>query len=145
MFREASPHFATVPCAEAHKRFPNQPIRAVVTTSDVWPHLAGIREYAAEGIPIYALDLNQPILNRVIADPRTSKPDALARSPRKAQFHLVYDKEVLGTGANRLEIYPTRGETSGRQMMVYFPKYNFSTVATRFRVGGTARFSIRRM
>jgi hypothetical protein len=109
--------------AEAHKRFPNQPIKAVVTTSDSWPHLAGIREYVAEGIPIYALDLNQPILNRVIADARTSKPDALARSPRKPQFQFVHDKKVLGTGANRLEIYPIHGETSERQMMVYFPEY----------------------
>ena len=109
--------------AEAHKRFPNQPIKAVVTTSDSWPHLAGVREYVAGRIPIYALDLNQAILNRVIAGPRTSKPDALARSPRKPQFHLVHDKEVLGTGAARLEIYPIRGETSERQMMVYFPEY----------------------
>jgi len=109
--------------AEAHKRFPNQPIKAVVTTSDSWPHLAGIREYVAEGIPIYALDLNQPILNRVIADTRTGKPDALARSPRKPQFQFVHDKKVLGTGANRLEIYPIHGETSERQMMVYFPEY----------------------
>jgi hypothetical protein len=109
--------------AEVHKRFPNQPIKAVVTTSDSWPHLAGIREYVADGIPIYALDLNEPILNRVIAGSRTSKPDALGRSPRKQQFDLVHDKKVLGTGANRLEIYPIHGETSERQMMVYFPQY----------------------
>jgi hypothetical protein len=82
--------------AEVHKRFPNQPIKAVVTTSDSWPHLAGIREYVADGIPIYALDLNEPILNRVIAGSRTSKPDALGRSPRKQQFDLVHDKKVLG-------------------------------------------------
>lgn len=109
--------------AEAHKRFPKLPIKAVITTSDSWPHLAGIREYVAQRIPIYALDLNQPILNRVITDPRTSKPDALARSPRKPQFHFVHDKTVLGTGLNRIEIYPIHGETSERQMMVYLPEY----------------------
>jgi hypothetical protein len=108
---------------EAHKRFPNLPIKAVITTSDSWPHLAGIREFVAQGIPIYALDLNQPILNRVIADRRATKPDALARAPRKPQFHLVHDKTVLGSGANRIEIYPIRGETSERQMMVYFPEH----------------------
>jgi hypothetical protein len=107
----------------ALRRFPNQPIKAVVTTSDSWPHLAGIREYVADGIPIYALDLNEPILNRVIAGSRISKPDALGRSPRKPQFDLVHDKKVFGTGANRLEIYPIHGETSERQMMVYFPEY----------------------
>ena len=85
--------------AEAHRRFPGVPVRAVITTSDSWPHFAGIRQYVAEGIPIYALDLNRPILERVIDDPRKSRPDALARTPRKPQFHLLHEKTVLGTGA----------------------------------------------
>ena len=109
--------------AEAHRRFPGEPIKAVITTSDSWPHLAGIREYVAEGIPIYALDLNRPILERVIDDPRTSRPDALTGARRKPQFHVVHEKTELGTGANRLVIYPIRGETSERQMMVYFPEH----------------------
>src|SRR5882757_197823 len=44
--------------AEAHRHFPGQIIKAVITTSDSWPHLAGVRQFVAEGIPIYALDLN---------------------------------------------------------------------------------------
>ena len=31
---------------------------------------------------------------------------------------------MLGTGVNRIEIYPIRGETSERQMMVYFPQHH---------------------
>jgi flavorubredoxin len=107
--------------AEARRRYPGQPIKGVITTSDSWPHIAGIRQYAAEGIPIYALDLNHPILQRFLAAPYTSKPDLLARAPRTAQFHLVGDKTEVGTGTNRIEIYPLRGETSERQMMVYLP------------------------
>jgi hypothetical protein len=109
--------------AEAHKRYPGIPIKAVITTSGSWPHLSGIREYVAEEIPIYALDLNRPILERVISMPHTSRPDHLQSSPRKPQFHLVHDKMVLGQGTNRIEIYPLHGETSERQMMVYFPKH----------------------
>lgn len=30
---------------------------------------------------------------------------------------------MIGTGPNRLEIYPLHGEISERQMMVYFPEY----------------------
>jgi hypothetical protein len=116
--------YSTEVIAEAHRRFPGQPIKAVITTSDSWPHLAGIRQYVAEGVPIYALDLNRPILERVIDNPRKSKPDALARAPRQPQFHWVHEKTVLGSGANRLEIYPIRGETSERQMMVYFPEHH---------------------
>ena len=107
--------------AEARRRFPGQPIKGVITTSDSWPHVAGIRQYAAEGIPIYALDLNRPILQRFLDAPYTTKPDLLSRAPRRPQFHLVGGKTVVGTGLNRIEIYPIRGATSERQMMVYFP------------------------
>lgn len=110
--------------AEARKRFPNLPVKAVITTSDSWPHLAGVREYVAQGIPIYALDLNQPILERVIAAKHSTSPDDLERSPRPPIFHAVSGKTVLGTGPNRLELYPIRGETSERQMMVYFPEHH---------------------
>jgi hypothetical protein len=107
--------------AEARRRYPGQPIKGVITTSDSWPHIAGIRQYAAEGIPIYALDLNHSILQHFLDAPYTSKPDLLARAPRTARFHLVGDKTEVGTGTNRIEIYPLRGETSERQMMVYLP------------------------
>ncbi|HKD18792.1 MAG TPA: hypothetical protein VKG23_13150, partial [Thermoanaerobaculia bacterium] len=45
---------------EAKRRFPGLPVKAVVTTSDSWPHFGGIREYVARGIPVYLLDLNVP-------------------------------------------------------------------------------------
>ena len=109
--------------AEAQRRFPGQKIKAVITTSDSWPHLAGIREFVAKGIPIYALDLNRPILERVIAESRASKPDTLAAAPKLPEFHLLHEKTTLGSGPNRMEIYPIRGETSERQMMVYFPEH----------------------
>ena len=109
---------------EAHRRFPNLPIKAVITTSDSWPHIAGIREFVAQGVPIYALDLNEPILERLIDASRRSKPDLLANSPRRPDFHLISQPATLGSGSNRLEIIPIRGETSERQMMVYFPEHH---------------------
>lgn len=109
--------------AEAEKRWPGVPVKAVLSTSDAWPHIAGVREYVARGIPVYAPDLNLPILSRLVSAPRGEHPDALARHPRKPDFRAVSGKTLLGTGANRIEIYPLRGETSERQMMVYFPEY----------------------
>jgi hypothetical protein len=108
--------------AEAQKRFPGVPIKAVITTSDSWPHFGGIREYVAHGVPVYIVDVNRPILARFVAAPRTLFPDTLAKSPRSPDFHLVSGKTPLGDGPNRIEIYPLRGETSERQMMVYFPE-----------------------
>jgi hypothetical protein len=105
---------------DAQKRFPGLPIKAVITTSDSWPHIGGIREYAARGIPIYALDLNRPILTRLLAAPHKLHPDALAKVPRAAKFTFVSQRTALGTGENRLEIIPYRTATGERQMMVYF-------------------------
>ena len=107
--------------AEAARRWPGLPVKAVVTTSDSWPHLAGIREYAARGIPIYCLDLNQRIIRRTISAPYTSRPDTQERRPRAPILRPVSERTVLGEGPNRIELYPIRGETSERQMMAYLP------------------------
>jgi hypothetical protein len=109
--------------AEAERRWPGVPVKAVISTSDSWPHLAGVREYVARGIPVYAVDLNIPILTRLVSAQRTSLPDALQKNSKKPDFHSVSSKTLLGTGPNRIEIYPLRGETSERQMMVYFPEH----------------------
>lgn len=107
--------------AEAGRRFPGVPIKAVITTSDAWPHIGGLREYVAHGVPVYLVDRTLPLLQRFLSATRTRFPDALARAPRKPEFHLVSKKLVLGTGPNRVELYPLRGETTERQMMAYFP------------------------
>src|SRR5579872_2773335 len=62
------------------------PLKAAITTSDSWPHIGGMREYAARGVPIYALDLNVPILSRLFAAKYETFPDALAKAPRPARF-----------------------------------------------------------
>jgi hypothetical protein len=98
------------------------PVKAVITTSDSWPHLAGVRQAVAEGIPVYALDLNRPILERQLSAPHTQRPDDLARDPRVPRFHWVSAPLDLGTGANRLRIVPYRTATAERQMLVYLPQ-----------------------
>jgi hypothetical protein len=109
--------------AEAKKRFPGLPIKAVISTSDAWPHIGGVRVYAAREIPVYALDLNGPILERLIASPRHFHPDALERQRKKPKFRVVSNKTIIGSGPNRLELYPVRSESGERMMMVYFPEH----------------------
>jgi len=108
---------------EAQKRFPGVPIKAVITTSDSWPHISGVREYVAQGIPVYVLDRTVPLIERFLGAPRTRYPDALAKTPRPADLRPVSSKTVVGSGPNRMELYPIHGETSERQMMVYFPEH----------------------
>jgi hypothetical protein len=100
------------------------PVKAVVTTSDSWPHIAGIRQAVADGITVYALDLNRPILSRLVAAPFAMRPDALARNHRRTHFVFVTKPLTLGTGPNRIAIYPYRTITAERQMMVYLPGHH---------------------
>ena len=114
-------HYSVQVLDEAAKRYPGVKVKAVVTTSDAWPHMGGVREYVARGIPVYALDLNQPILERLLKADYAAHPDALAKAPKAARFTWVSGKTAIGTGDTRMELYPIRGENGERMMMAYFP------------------------
>jgi hypothetical protein len=108
---------------QAKKLYPDAKVKCVLSTSDSWPHVAGVRQAVALGLPVYILDLNQPLLDRMVAAPHTIHPDALAQSPKKPEWQIVGGKVVVGTGDNRVELYPLRGASTERQYMVYFPAY----------------------
>jgi len=110
--------------AEAKRRFPGKPIKGVISTSDAWPHIGGVRPYVASGIPIYVLDLNLPIIQRLIDAPYASQPDRLEQERRLPNFQAVSGRIQLGEGPNRLELYPIRGEGGERMLMVHFPGHN---------------------
>jgi hypothetical protein len=113
--------YSTQVLEEIATRYPGVRVKAVVTTSDAWPHLGGVREYVARGIPVYALDLNQPILDRLIKADYSPRPDALAKAPQPGKFTWVNGRTVIGTGDTRIELYPAHGENGERQMFAYFP------------------------
>lgn len=120
---------------EAAKRFPELPLKAVVSSSDSWPHHGGLRQAVAAGLPVYALDLNRPLLERILAAPWTLEPDALARAPKAPQWRLVSGRAELGSGPNRMLLIPLRGQDTERQMLVYFPErkllYASDTLASK--------------
>ncbi len=49
---------------------------------------------------------------------------SFGKNGRKAKLNIVKEKTVIGTGANRLELYPIRSETGERMIMVYAPEYH---------------------
>jgi hypothetical protein len=106
------------------KKFPGIGIKAVVTTSDAWPHVGGMREYIASGTPIHALDLNVSILTRIAEAPRTFSPDTLSKAPRPPVFRPVAAKTTLGSGDTRIELIPVRGEMGERMMVASLPGRN---------------------
>ncbi|HEY2464067.1 MAG TPA: MBL fold metallo-hydrolase [Steroidobacteraceae bacterium] len=107
---------------KAKEENPGQPLKAVLSTSDSWPHVGGVRQVVALGLPVYILDLNQPLLERLIKSPRHLHPDLLAQSARQPRWRIVSQRVQVGTGANRMELYPLRGASTERQYMVYFPE-----------------------
>ncbi|HEY1891849.1 MAG TPA: hypothetical protein VGG63_15695 [Steroidobacteraceae bacterium] len=109
--------------AEAKRRFPHDRVKAVISTSNYWWHIAGIREYVADGIPIYALDQNRDLLLHLASAPHLMHPDSLQRHPRMPDLRAVSGKLVLGTGVDRVELYPIRTSTTSQMLMVYFPRY----------------------
>jgi hypothetical protein len=108
--------------AKVRSEYPGVPIKGVISTSDSWPHMAGVRQVVAEGVPVYALDLNQPLLDRLVSAPHRLQPDDLQTHPKAPQWITVGSRMELGQGANRVVLYPLRGASTERQYMVYFPQ-----------------------
>ncbi|HWH50004.1 MAG TPA: hypothetical protein VN651_00550 [Gemmatimonadaceae bacterium] len=107
---------------EANKRWPGAPIKALVMTSDPWAHLGGVREAMALGLPIYVRASSVPFLTHLASTPHTIAPDSLAKSHRAPRFVPVSAKTTIGTGENRIELYPVNGAGDGeRMLMAYFP------------------------
>jgi hypothetical protein len=108
---------------KAKEQSPGQPLKAVLSTSDSWPHVGGVRQVVALGLPVYILDLNRPLLERLVASPRHLHPDLLAQAARQPKWRIVSQKVQVGAGPNRMELYPLRGASTERQYMVYFPEH----------------------
>jgi hypothetical protein len=97
-----------------------------------------VRAAVAQGLPVYILDLNQPLLDRMMAAPHTIDPDALqmvkdgkganaastSAPSGTPNWKIVSGKIEIGSDANRLELYPLRGASTERQYMVYFPQHH---------------------
>jgi len=109
---------------EARKRYPGLPVKAVLSTSDSWPHVGGVRFAVAQGLPVYILDLNRPLLAKMMSAPHQLDPDALenAKNSKVPRWRIVSGKEEIGSGENRMELCPLRGAATERQYMVYFPQ-----------------------
>jgi glyoxylase-like metal-dependent hydrolase (beta-lactamase superfamily II) len=109
---------------EAKKRYPRLPIKAVLSTSDSWPHTGGVRFAVSQHLAVYILDLNRPLLDRLIRAPHTLDPDELEKSTSRKTpvWKIVSTKTAIGSGPNRVELYPLRGAATEHQYVVYFPE-----------------------
>jgi glyoxylase-like metal-dependent hydrolase (beta-lactamase superfamily II) len=102
---------------------PGRPIRFVVATHFHYDHVAGLRPYVAQGIPILTTPDAKLVIERVASSRRTLYPDALSRGPRAPEIETVAGKRVVDDGTNRVELYdfgPT--DHVAQILMAYFPR-----------------------
>ena len=78
--------------ADLRERFAGVPIKGVVTTSPMWAHIGGLREYVARGIPVYVLDANVPIISNLIAAPH-SIGSGLTRAATPSNRHAGHQRD----------------------------------------------------
>lgn len=102
----------------AHEHLPNTPIAAVVSTNQLWFHVAGLAAYSESHTPIYVLDSNADLVRNIVR----AQEDADHVQALAPQLRTVRDKTGVGTGANRIVLIPFRGEESARSLAVYFPE-----------------------
>jgi hypothetical protein len=109
--------------AEANRRFPGLRIKALITSTAFRWHVAGIREYVARGIPIYAREQNVEAIEEIARSPHTLDPDSLARAPRAAMIRVVTMPMAIGTGQNAVQVLPIKyGEQP--MLMTWLPNAN---------------------
>jgi hypothetical protein len=104
------------------KQFPTERIKAVISTSNAWPHVGGIRTYVARKIPIYGLELNKDLIIQLISSVHSFHPDELSEKHVPAKLNWVNKRLDIGVGENRMQLIPMLTETGERMMMVYFPE-----------------------
>ena len=119
-----SPTYMRGVIAKARSEFPGLGIKGVLSTSDSWPHVAGVRQAVAEGLPVHVLDLDLGQLDRMMQAPHLLQPDDLAKKPVAPRWNVVSGRIVVGKGDNRAELVPMRGPSTERQYMVYFPQHH---------------------
>jgi glyoxylase-like metal-dependent hydrolase (beta-lactamase superfamily II) len=110
--------------AAAKQAVPGKPIRYVVTSHAHFDHAGGLGAAAAEGATILTHRNNEPVLERLLAGPRTLIGDSLAKMPnrRKDVVQAVGDRDIRkGSNGKVVELHHVPNEHSDGMLLVYLP------------------------
>ena len=110
--------------AAAKQAIPNKPVRFVVNSHPHFDHAGGLGAAVAEGATILTHRNNEPVLERLLAGPRTLMGDSLSKvSKRRTNVvEAVGDRDVRkGTNGKIVELHLIPNEHSDGLFAVYLP------------------------
>lgn len=109
--------------AEARKLAPGKEIRFVINSHHHFDHAGGLRTAAAEGVTLVTSELARTWYERVLANPNSISPDALARSGRKATVTGVNGQRSFGDGTRIVQVFMIEDSVHAQGfMMVWLPR-----------------------
>ncbi len=110
--------------AAAKQAIPNKPVRFVVNSHPHFDHAGGLGAAVAEGATILTHRNNEPVLEGLLAGPRTLIGDSLSRisNRRTNVVDAVGDRDVRkGTNGKVVELHRIPNEHSDGLFAVYLP------------------------
>lgn len=109
--------------AEAKKLVPGKPIRYAINSHHHFDHAGGLRTAASEGATLVTSEQARPWFERVMANPNSVNPDALAKSGRKVAVTGVNGQRNFSDASRQVEVFMIEDSihTQGF-MMVWLPR-----------------------
>jgi hypothetical protein len=108
--------------------FPDHEAVVVVVTDVAWPHVGGVRFWAARGATILAHSVSVPFLERLVAREWTLEPDALQKRRNAGEdvpVRIQGVEEVTDLGGGAVRLVPIDGIGSEGALMAWVPGEDF--------------------
>jgi len=110
--------------AAAKQAIPGKPVRFVVNSHPHFDHASGLAAAVADGATILTHRNNEPVLERLLAGPRTLTGDSLSKvsNRRSDVVQAVGDRDVRrGTNNKVVELHHVPNEHSDGMFVVHLP------------------------
>ena len=110
--------------AAAKQAIPGKPVRFVVNSHPHFDHASGLAAAVAEGATILTHRNNEPVLERLLAGPRTLTGDSLSKvTTRRTDVVLAVGDRDARKGSNNkvVELIHVHNEHSDGMFVVFLP------------------------